>query len=359
MTLLRPRGRFAHQPTVLFYARVPDAKLFELLEFYAEDIRSLEALGFNVITTNSVTSALFSSADVLYAWWWHSSLPVIAGWRARRRPVVVTGTSDLHETWTSTSAFRRGVKEVLTRWASKLSTVNITVSDHERAKLAAVGAKRVELLYLSVDTDFFQPSPKFPNPTAVSVGQLNPLSIKRKGIDVAIQAAALVQKTVPDFQLLLVGPTTDAGIRAVRAVQHECGLSEVEVTGEVTRDEKRQLLGASWFSLQPSIYEGFGLSVLEAMASGTIPVCSRAGALPEVVGAAGVLLDRADPRAVSDAVLRLIDNAEARDTLERAARGRAQTFDSRAHTSRLGLILLRWGIAVPSPEHIDAEGLER
>ena len=323
-----------------------DLHLLDLLEFYAEDIRSLEAMGVVVETTNVAWQAMTARADFLYAWWWHTSLPVIVIWRARRRPAIVTGTSDLREPWTSHKASKRILRDLLTRLALRVSTVNIAVSDHERNKLRDAGASRVERLYHSVDTSYFRPADKFPTPTAIVVAQLNPMSIVRKGVDIAVRGVALAQAMVPNLRLLLVGPTTEDGVRLVQQLQDELTFKTFKSSGK-SRDERN-----TGCSLRPG------------------SLCSRASTRalacpfwrrwrPEQCQSAqrlarsrsrrfrGDLLERTDYNLVSRAIVDLSRNTSLRNRVSDAPRRRALDFDSRKHASDLASILRRWGIAVP------------
>jgi glycosyltransferase involved in cell wall biosynthesis len=94
--------------------------------------------------------------------------------------------------------------------------------------------------------------------------------------------------------------------------------------------------GASAFVL-PSLYEGFGLTALEAMASGTPVVASDRGALPQVVGDAALLVDPEDPEGIADAVMRAIGDAR----LRAAGPRQAAAFTWRATTERLDALMRR------------------
>jgi glycosyltransferase involved in cell wall biosynthesis len=78
--------------------------------------------------------------------------------------------------------------------------------------------------------------------------------------------------------------------------------------------------------VQPSLYEGFGLTVLEAMACGTPVVAATAGALPEVVGEAGLLVPPTDLSALADAVVRVLTDPALRAQLRERGLVRAQRF---------------------------------
>ncbi len=76
----------------------------------------------------------------------------------------------------------------------------------------------------------------------------------------------------------------------------------------------------------PSLYEGFGLPPLEAMASGTPVITSNVSSLPEVVGDAAVLIDPLQPDAIADAMRRVLTDAALRDDLRQRGLVRARQF---------------------------------
>jgi len=76
----------------------------------------------------------------------------------------------------------------------------------------------------------------------------------------------------------------------------------------------------------PSLYEGFGLSPLEAIASGTPVVASNVSSLPEVLGDAAVLVDPLDATAIADGITRVLEDADLRTELHRKGLARAGRF---------------------------------
>jgi glycosyltransferase involved in cell wall biosynthesis len=76
----------------------------------------------------------------------------------------------------------------------------------------------------------------------------------------------------------------------------------------------------------PSLYEGFGLPPLEAMASGTPVITSNVSSLPEVVGDAAVLIDPLRPDAIADALRRVLSDSALRDDLRQRGLARARDF---------------------------------
>lgn len=91
----------------------------------------------------------------------------------------------------------------------------------------------------------------------------------------------------------------------------------------------------------PSLYEGFGLPVLEAMQLGTPVLTSNTSSLPEVAGAAALLVDPYDVRAITDALRRLDEDAELRARLSRAGIEQAARFTPRTYLARLEAMYAR------------------
>ena len=91
----------------------------------------------------------------------------------------------------------------------------------------------------------------------------------------------------------------------------------------------------------PSLYEGFGIPCLEAMACGAPVIASAAGSLAEVVGEAGITVDPHDAPALAAGVSRLLDDAPFRDDLIRRGYARAGRFSWEESGERLRVLLER------------------
>ena len=96
--------------------------------------------------------------------------------------------------------------------------------------------------------------------------------------------------------------------------------------GYVPREVLPSLYSKALFLVYPSLYEGFGLPVLEAMACGCPVITSNVSSLPEVVGEAGLMVDPHDVDALAGAMERLLDDAALRDDLRVRGLAQAQNF---------------------------------
>jgi glycosyltransferase involved in cell wall biosynthesis len=160
-------------------------------------------------------------------------------------------------------------------------------------------------------------------PYALFVGTLQP----RKDPIAALEALALVGG---DLRLILVGPDKGSGNEA-RRIASKLGLNgRVEFAGHVEQQELAELYRGAACLVFPSRYEGFGLPVVEAMASGTPVVATATGSVPEIAGDAAVLVEPGDPVALAGGIERALAD---RERLVRAGLERARLY-SWAETAR-------------------------
>src|SRR5262249_9132921 len=111
-----------------------------------------------------------------------------------------------------------------------------------------------------------------------------------------------------------------------RVVQ-ELGLGkQVIFTGGIPEEEKATLLSAATVFAFPSVYEGFGLPVLEAMACGTPVLTANSSSLPEVAGDAALLVDPLSVEAIAGGLADLLDSPERRAELSQRGLERAHQF---------------------------------
>jgi glycosyltransferase involved in cell wall biosynthesis len=183
----------------------------------------------------------------------------------------------------------------------------LAVSEHTKHDLAehyGISEDKIVVTPNGVDP-VFRPNGSAPDraPYALFVGGIQP----RKDPLAAIEALALVDG---DLNLVLVGEEKRGGEEVRRAVRR-LGLEQrVELAGHVEHEELAGLYRGAACLVFPSRYEGFGLPVLEAMASGTPVVAAAAGAVPEVAGDAAVLVEPGQPEAIADGIRRALADRE-------------------------------------------------
>lgn len=143
----------------------------------------------------------------------------------------------------------------------------------------------------------------------------------RKNADLILAAAPDLLARYPDLVLAVVNHSNPLYAGRAAALG-----PRVRLLGFVSDEALHALYAtaeAVWF---PSLYEGFGLPVLEAMAAGTPVVASNASSLPEIAGAAALLADPADPRDHLDQLVAVLETPALRDDLRQRGRARAAHF---------------------------------
>ena len=161
---------------------------------------------------------------------------------------------------------------------------------------------------------------------ALFVGTIEP----RKNLPTLLRAFRRMMERYPDLdphpRLVIVGEQGWLSEEVFGLLQELRLAQEVAFIGPATSEELVWLYNAARFLAFPSLYEGFGLPPLEAMACGTPVVASTAGALPEVVGEAGLLLDPLDVEGWAEAMARLWSDESLRRTLREKGLERAALF---------------------------------
>ena len=210
----------------------------------------------------------------------------------------------------------------------------LTVSERTKRDLVeryGISEERIVVTPNGVDP-IFRPNGSAPDgpPYALFVGGIQP----RKDPLTAIEALAL---TDGDLRLVIVGDEKRGGDE-VRSAVRRLGLAgRVELIGYVEHEGLASLYRGAACLVFPSRYEGFGLPVLEAMASGTPVVATTAGAVPEVAGDAAILVEPGNPAALADGVREALAN---RERLVAAGLERARQF-TWAETARRTLAVYR------------------
>ena len=188
---------------------------------------------------------------------------------------------------------------------------------HEAAAPGFAPRPRERLLSLAQQLGF-DPDPR--RPYVLFVGTLEP----RKNVPLLMEAFALLRQEV-DAQLLLVGARgwLDESIFDAHA---RSGVGDAaRFLGRLGEEDLALLYSHAGVFVLPSLYEGFGLPVLEAMACGAPVVCSNAGPLPEVAGDAAILLKPEDPTAWAVAMRDVLTRPRTADELR--LRGFNRTHD--------------------------------
>lgn len=250
-----------------------------------------------------------------------AGLPLVA---TIHHPITRDRELDLAQatTWRRKLTLRRwyGFLRMQARVARRIGTL-LTVSESSADDIRAafdVDPESLHTIPLGVDTELFAPpaGARAPGRIVCVASADAPL----KGVSTLLGAVAKL-RTERTVELVLVSKLAEGGVTA-RLID-ELGIGDIVRTVSGIDDaELAALLGSAEIAAVPSLYEGFSLPAVEAMACGTPLVASRAGAIPEVVGDAGVLVPPGDGEKLAAALAALFDDPAERDRLGAAARQR-------------------------------------
>ncbi|MCL4458725.1 MAG: glycosyltransferase family 4 protein [Chloroflexi bacterium] len=155
------------------------------------------------------------------------------------------------------------------------------------------------------------------------VGTLQP----RKNVAGLLEAFAILKREMRLEHTLVIAGKPGWSAETVWQKVKDLDLeARVCFTGYVADDDLPSLFSAATLFVLPSLYEGFGLPAVEAMACGTPVVASNASSLPEVIGEAGILIDPHDPLALAEAMARVVNDAALRAELKQHGLERAKFF---------------------------------
>lgn len=199
----------------------------------------------------------------------------------------------------------------------------VTVSENSRidiGKAFDVDPANIHLVYNGIDTEDFSPQPdvaRDPWRIMATASADQPL----KGLEYLLRAIALLTERFPCISLTVVGKPNEDGptqqlidvLRLKPFVSFHHGIETMEV---------RKLYAEAAIAVVPSVYEGFGLPAGEAMACGVPVISTDGGALPEVVGDAGIIVPTKNPEAIAGAIEALFNDPARRREL--SARGRSR-----------------------------------
>jgi glycosyltransferase involved in cell wall biosynthesis len=203
------------------------------------------------------------------------------------------------------------------RVARKFSHI-ITVSEFTKKDIAkefSLDENKFRVVHNGINNEYFYPVQNGPRPEH-SILVTNSADTPLKGLNFLLEAVAQIRKKQP-VKLTVIGQPKKNGI--IENLVAKLGVSDiVHFTGRIENEEFANYYAKSTIAVVPSLYEGFGIPAAEAMACGVPLITTSGGALPEVVGDAGIIVPPADAAALSQAITFLFNNPDQRDKYAKA-----------------------------------------
>jgi len=226
--------------------------------------------------------------------------------------------------------------------ASRASSI-LTISEFSKSEIIDVLGVPEEKIFVGpcgVDTEFYTPGEGFE--TGINkkfnlekyilyVGTLEP----RKNIRTLVEAFSKISDKYPDVKLVLAGGLGWQPEATLKAIEESKAKDRIIRTGYISNEEKRDLLRNAQFFVFPSIYEGFGMPVTEAMACGTDAVVSESSSLIEISAGLVPLIDPKNADLWAEAMEeKLNSKADDRKKQQLIDHARSYTWDKTAEAAR-------------------------
>ena len=232
-------------------------------------------------------------------------------------------------------AYARAQMWMATHKAARVITVS-EASKRDILRYFRVPESRIDVIYNAIDERFWhEPDPddisrtreryRLTAPFVLYAGNIKP----HKNLERLIEAFHLMRQGSPDLrevQLLIIGDEISKYATLRRAVHRHKLHKHVRFFGFVPDQTLASLYRLANAFVFPSLYEGFGLPPLEAMASGTPVIASNVSSLPEVVGDAALMIDPYEPGAIADAMRQVLTDGQLRADLRARGFVRAREF---------------------------------
>jgi glycosyltransferase involved in cell wall biosynthesis len=254
-------------------------------------------------------------------------------------PAVVTIhdlTFELHPEWFSRRS--RVSTRRFARFAARHATAILTVSHWSKKDLVEIyglDPERVHVIYPAVGEWNDQGGEMPQGPVAARLGVAGPFVLHvgsihtRRNLPRLLRAVARLRGAGEDLSVVLVGKV-EYPYPDVHEMIREAGMAGAAVhAGYLPDGDLRALVQEAQLMAVPSLYEGFGLPGVEAMALGTPVVASNTSCFPEVLGDGALLVDPLDEEALADAIRRAATEGGERDALRARGRARAARYSWR------------------------------
>ena len=203
------------------------------------------------------------------------------------------------------------------RVAKRLSSI-VTVSECSKRDIFStfrIPLSKFRVVPNGINTDYFYPIPHVKRSTN-QILVTNSADTPLKGLKYLLHAIASIHKK-REVRLIVIGVPKSGGV--VENLVRELGIGDnVIFTGRIKHEDFARYYAEAAMAVIPSLYEGFGMPAGEAMACGVPVISTEGGALPEVVGNAGILVAPGDVRALETAIVSLLDDPARRHRLGQA-----------------------------------------
>lgn len=320
-------------------------QMLRAIEFYNADLVALRALGHEVIEATTFNE-LDHKADLYYCWWWGPAiLPLILG-KLRRKPVIVTGAFDYTTCRDELPGLcyldRPAWQKAIIKTVLRLADASMFVSHYEFDEVTRnLSVKRPFLVPHSVDVARYKPhahGPFIPD-FFFSLAWTSAENVVRKGVVTALKAFAKVAQRHPNVRFVQAGKPGNAHKELIALTRELAIEDRVDFVGMISVEEKLRHFRQCIAYVQPTLYEGFGVAIAEAAATGCAIIATTRGAVPEVSGPDPTLVNPKSVDEIADAMSAAVGTVRLYENELKRHHWISERYDLRIRQERLEAII--------------------
>lgn len=295
---------------ICFYSRTKNPIIFEIVDFYSNDIKIFKELGYDIVLASSYKN-IPNDCDLYFVWWWTSGIvPLIKVKTFIKKPIVMIG--NLHYSDPTIQGYFNKpfyIKSFI-KFCLKFSDAQIATSKIEFEEILNLKPKNLKMVYHAIDTSKYSfKSYEDREPILFTITHLTKHNVRRKCVVEIVGAFKLVSDKYPEYKLFIAGGIKDDGYPEVLRKVVELNLQDkVVFMDRISDEEKIKMYHKCRVFVQPTYFEGFGMALAESMACGTPVVTSKKGAVPEVVGDLAVFAEPDNIAQISSGILKYIED---------------------------------------------------
>lgn len=263
----------------------------------------------------------------------HSMHPLLMPARAAAQVVTIYDLFFLHDSAGTASEIRRDYPTLSASHARRADAVVVISEYTAREAISKLGVAPERIVLCPPGAPSWSPrAGTHSSGPILYIGSFE----RRKNVPGLLRAYARLRSRLPDApELVMAGRPPDSGSEILETISRPPLKPYVRHLGYVTDEDRQRLYRSASMLVVPSLDEGFGMPVVEAMTIGVPVVAANRGALPEVSGDAAQLVDPLDDEGMAEAMLRILaEPAVAQASVERGFR-RARQYSWRASAETL------------------------
>jgi len=301
---------------ILFYSSVKTKKMFSIQKFYRIDISILKDLGYRVKLSNSILDFfLFWKYDIAFIYFYrYGLLPAFISKLFGKKVIFTGGIDYLDKEYAGLKSYT--LQKIFFIFCNVFSDKNILVSNSDVLNVKKIvnnfKKDKFPISYHVINVDDFVCG-NIHNRKKIFctiAWMLRVENVIRKGVDKSILLFKEIYYNDSDFRMVIIGPIGEGTDYLKEIIKKEKLEDVITFTGAIDENEKIDILKESTIYSQLSIYEGFGIAAIEALAAGNLVVHSGKGGLSDAIGNNGILVENYNYKEIAENIKLILNNEE-------------------------------------------------